>query len=63
MFYWAYNETRIYLGAPMLMLKKALYIANTAVFITIAATAACGLITLGHEMVKAAIDYIPENED
>ncbi len=45
------------------MLKKALYIANTAVFIAIAASAAYGLIALGHEMVKAAIDYIPENED
>lgn len=38
------------------MLKKALFLANTAVFIAVAATAAIGLITLGHELVKAAIE-------
>ena len=46
----------------MLKLKKALYIANTAVFIAVAASAAYGLIALGYEMTKAAIDYIPEKE-
>ena len=47
----------------MLKLKKALYIANTAVFIAVAASAAYGLIALGYEMTKAAIDNIPEKED
>ena len=37
-------------------MKKALLIANTAVFIAVAATAAYGLITLGHEMIKAVIE-------
>jgi len=46
-------------GNPM---KKALLIANTAVFIAVAATAAYGLVTLGHEMIKAVIEGTFDND-